>query len=373
MRLAKLSRGLNRVGGFTLVELLVVIAIIGILIMLLLPAVQAAREAARRSQCTNNLKQLGLAFHNHHDSYKHFPSGGWGYTWLGDPDKGYDDRQPGCWPFNVLPFIEQVSVRDVGKQGAAYPNYPAVTNAAVYEIGLPIFYCPSRRAAEAYPLPSGATTTFRNGPASPPGSITRSIRTDYAANGGNRVNPGANRFMRQTAHFAAGPANDPTAIANFLRTPATASGHCGNPSTGLCASGHNGIVYQVSRVRFADITDGTSNTYMIAEKPVNPDAYKGAIRDHSDDGALYRGFDDDLVRWTGTDNENFNNPQPLRVTQDRPGVNHDSTTYSFGSAHPGAFMALMADGSVRAISYTIDLQTHRVLGGCNDGGVAGEF
>src|SRR5579863_4475370 len=94
--------------GFTLVELLVVITIIGILIALLLPAVQAARESARRIQCENNLKQLSLGMLDFESENKRFPSGGWGYCWVGDPDRGLSPpNQPGGWQFQILPYIEQ--------------------------------------------------------------------------------------------------------------------------------------------------------------------------------------------------------------------------------------------------------------------------
>src|SRR5512133_2944359 len=100
--------------GFTLVELLVVITIIGILIALLLPAVQAAREAARRMQCSNNLKQLGLACLSHEQTYGYYPRGGWSCCLLADPDRGVGKQQPGGWVFCVLPYIEQQALRDLG-------------------------------------------------------------------------------------------------------------------------------------------------------------------------------------------------------------------------------------------------------------------
>jgi prepilin-type N-terminal cleavage/methylation domain-containing protein len=104
--------------GFTLVELLVVIAIIGVLVALLLPAVQAAREAARRSSCANNLRNLGLACHHHHDAHSFFPTNDWGTGWTGDPDQGFGKNQPGSWLFSVLPFIEQ---HRSGTSAAAVP------------------------------------------------------------------------------------------------------------------------------------------------------------------------------------------------------------------------------------------------------------
>src|SRR3954468_2362390 len=98
--------------GFTLIELLVVIAIIAILIALLVPAVQKVREAAARTQCINNLKQIGLAMQMNHDTVKAFPSGGWGWNWIGCPGQGTDPKQPGGWLYNVLPYVEQGNLRN---------------------------------------------------------------------------------------------------------------------------------------------------------------------------------------------------------------------------------------------------------------------
>jgi prepilin-type N-terminal cleavage/methylation domain-containing protein len=143
--------------GFTLVELLVVITIIGILVALLLPAVQAAREAARMVQCQNNLKQLSLGMLGFEQTNGHFPAGGWGCDWVGDPDRGTDIEQPGGWFFAILPHVEQLPLYQLGSNGN--PNESTTTGTKAVGTGqriqtpLAVMNCPTRRRAIAYPPP----------------------------------------------------------------------------------------------------------------------------------------------------------------------------------------------------------------------------
>ncbi len=122
------TRAGNSRGAFTLVEVLIVIAIIGLLVQLMLPEIQASRERARKTQCANHLKQLGLASQLHLDAHKFFPSGGWSGAFVADPQRGYGKKQPGSWLFSLLDYVEESPLRAAGgERNEDFPMGPGLT------------------------------------------------------------------------------------------------------------------------------------------------------------------------------------------------------------------------------------------------------
>src|SRR4051794_22308289 len=171
--------------AFTLVELLVVIAVMGILIALLLPAVQSARESARMIQCKNHLKQIGLAWLHHHDTQGFFPTGGWGSNWTGDPDRGFDKRQPGGWAYNTLPFLEEEQVHDLGQRmsyGAHQDKKDVLAQAT--QSAAPLFLCPSRRPQTEPFIFTRQAATLANINLKTTSNVWRG---DYSANAGDQM------------------------------------------------------------------------------------------------------------------------------------------------------------------------------------------
>ena len=234
----------HRSTGFTLVELLVVITIIGILIGLLLPAVQSAREAARQLQCANHLKQLGLATLSHVEAHGRFPSGGWGWTCVGDPERGTGKDQPGGFFYNLLDHLEQENLRDSGLELSASERNAAIIQRVATPI--PLFHCPTRRRAKPYPDYHGARYKTLTSSSL---HLPYAGRSDYAVNAGDQ----------SVCQISPGPSS-------------IAAGD--DPSYGWHdTSGHTGIAYERSEVKMAHVRDGASNTYMIAEKYLNPDSY----------------------------------------------------------------------------------------------------
>jgi prepilin-type N-terminal cleavage/methylation domain-containing protein len=309
--------------AFTLVELLVVIAIIGILIALLLPAVQSARESARKVQCANNLKQWGLGALTYEQTFGYYPSGGWGWYWMGDPDRGDGPNQPGGWLYACLPYVEQRALHDLGAGQSQSVKQQAAVRLA--QTMLPMAMCPSRRRMTLYPSASTLITYYAGG-THLPGNNAVIARTDYASNAGSN----------NMDEFWEGPNPGPALVIRPWH------------DVSVCT----GVVFECSTVRNRDVTDGTSNTILFGEKYEKPDTYYAAGSGAENEN-MYVGMDNDISRNTYS--------PPYRDTWAA------DNTMLFGSVHFAGANFVLCDGSLHNISYAINQTVFQRLGHRADG------
>jgi prepilin-type N-terminal cleavage/methylation domain-containing protein len=322
--------------GFTLVELLVVIAIIGILVALLLPAVQMAREAGRRMSCQNNLRQLGIATHNHHDALLVLPHQG--ATWPASrvPSLVYNEvthvpyvkemQMASCF-FQILPYMEQVNVHqgigapDINGSGGVTDD----TDRLYQAIGavIPTFYCPTRRPAKPLVRNHGAQSACSAPQAPDLAGNQPSGLIDYASSSGSRAGRSINNHNSVLG-----------AIININCTQnPVASGQPRRPGNRAC-------------IGLEGVRDGTANVILYGEKRLN---VRLLNQNRGDDNEGYTApLDQDTFRWTDLV------PRPDRV---------DSADgeWRFGSSHPSSFQVVMCDGRVRSINFKIEAADNNVL------------
>jgi prepilin-type N-terminal cleavage/methylation domain-containing protein len=322
------TRGGQSHHAFTLIELLVVIAIIAILIGLLLPAVQKVREAAARAQCANNLKQIGLAFHNYHTTYRALPPSRLDY------DGGV------TWCVLILPFVEQESFFKLWNIQNRYYVHPD----EVRQRQVPFYYCPSRRDASM-----GLVSTTN--PASDVPDSGWPSQTPYPGALGDYAACVGNNSLAYDANTNPTGFNGPNAdgavcIADFV--------------TGTLTPAGPNIKTWKSRTAFKSITDGLSNTLLVGDKhvPLGKFGQSG-----SGDGSVYNGDpgNENATRIAGTNGSTAT--VGLARSPNEPFSNQ------FGSYHPAVCQFVLCDGSVRALSVAIDGVNLGRLASRNDGQV----
>jgi prepilin-type N-terminal cleavage/methylation domain-containing protein len=304
--------------AFTLIELLVVIAIIAVLIGLLVPAVQKVREAANRTQCINNLKQIGLALHNFESAHKHFPTAGAQSAALGMTGVGFETMG---WAYQILPFIEQDNLYRIGQTSGPYNWNPSIGKALVEE-PVQTYLCPSRSNRVSYPMPWGSVYAMN----------------DYA---GVMIEWGNQWQTTQPP--------DPNEKNTFMGIIAK-GGHVRTDKPSL--------TQKYPPVRISMVTDGTSNTIAIMEKSVMHRFYQPAQGGNWDWWELpgwAHNADWPNMRLIG-------NWLPLLPDgQDRPKWMYESAgnigrpaEFSFGSAHPGVVNAVFGDGAVHSLDMSLN-------------------
>ena len=339
--------------GFTLVELLVVIAIIGILIGMLLPAVQSVREAARRTDCANNLRNIGLAAHNFETSFKHYPTTGGAVQQYVNPDEACESQfgyELAGWMYQILPFIEQTAL-ERARMGDVDGNCGFILT-PVAETPVSTFNCPSRfnRTAIAF------TEIFALG--------------DYAGVMSSWNDPGWNGFEWQVTQPPREGEGSVVWTGMISR-----GGHVQNP-------GSNPTVTMFRKVNNAGVRDGLSNTIMIAEKSVDSRFYTLASASpwpYWEIYGYYVGADWPNMRMFAAATQGPSSPSPVIPpvgdSEPRPdGVFQYSTgqyeEFGFGSAHPGIVNAVMGDASTQSLNRTGDLILLDRLGKRSDGELA---
>ncbi|MEQ8846706.1 DUF1559 domain-containing protein [Botrimarina sp.] len=337
----------SQVTGFTLVELLVVIAIIGILVALLLPAVQAARESARRTTCVNQLKQIGLASLNYESVHGEFPNGGT-EPWH---DDGADGARFGAgygWQVQILPYVENTALQAISK---GYGAGDEARDRAVRATPVSLYNCPSRR---------GVTIVYEQSTGAPVNGCEEGCAlSDYAAaTPANQLDP--NRLSHEPWFWQGLTQGDVVAAS---QSQFNYRGKKYSPD-------YLGVITRkiMSRPsKPAHITDGLSKTVMIGEKRLHTDLYE--VGAPYDDIGWTDGWDFDTVRYTGYQpGPDVPEPQANPIPADLRGYG-----YHFGSAHTSAFNACFADGHVQPIQYDIDILLFNALGDRADGTVTAAF